>query len=37
MKGEIAQNFGPKIQDFLQTLFQNKNFFFQTQGYQICD
>ena len=37
MKGKIVQNFGPKIQDFLQTLFQNKNFFFHTQGYQIGD
>ena len=37
MKGEIVQNFGLKIQDFIQTLFQNKNFFFQTQGYQTGD
>ena len=29
--------FRSKIQNFLQTFFQNNNFFFQTQGYQIGD
>ena len=31
----FVQIFGYKIQGFFQTFFQNKNFFFQTQGYQI--
>ena len=33
----FVQIFGFKIQDFFQTFFHNNNFFFQTQGYQICD
>ena len=31
----FVKGFGPKIQDFFQTFFQNNYFFFQTQGYQI--
>ena len=33
----FVQIFGSKIQDFLQTFFQNNNFTFHTQGYQRGD
>ena len=33
----FVQIFGSKIQNFFQTFFQNKNFFFQTRGYQMGD
>ena len=31
----FVQIFGSKVQDFSPTFFQNNNFFFQLQGYQI--
>ena len=31
----VCTDFGSKIQDFFHTFFQNNNFFFQTQGYQM--
>ena len=31
----FVQIFGSKIQDFFQTFFQNNNFFFQAQDYQM--
>ena len=33
----FIQIFGFNIQDFFQTFFHNNDFFFQIQGYQICD